>query len=155
MRPQTLEPVRSTIVLLTLATLALAATSASAELTPWNQEQVTAIAGELHEKTRDLRDTLRRQPAPTLGQPGKRAFFRLRDELGSIDSSARRLHSALAAGEGRDETFPTYRRMILSVRNAARELRRMDLGEPANGRIQAAADVLRRLRPYFEEEPPL
>ena len=141
--------------LLAAAVALLTATVANAEIVTWNQEQVTAIAGELFEKTRELRATLRRQPPRTLGQSGRRAFFRLRDEMGTIESASRRLHSALAAGEGREETYPTYRRMILAVRNVAQELRRMDLGEPANGRIQAAAEVLRRLRKYYEEEPPV
>ena len=34
------------------------------------------------------------------------------------------------------------------------ELRRTNLGEPVTGRVEAAAEVLRQLRPYYEEEPP-
>jgi hypothetical protein len=41
------------------------------------------------------------------------------------------------------------------VRSAANELRRTQLGEPVAGEVAAAAAVLRRLRPYYEEEPPL
>jgi len=143
------------LVALVGTALLTAATPAVAELTPWNQEQVTAVAAELAEATRDLRRTMRRQPGKTLGQPGRRAYFRLRDELGSIESASARLSRALADGAGREETFPIYRRMILAARNAAQELRRMHIGEPASTRIQAVVDALKKLRPYFEEEPPL
>jgi hypothetical protein len=138
-----------------MAALLATATLASAELTPWNQEQVTAIAAELKVATKDLRDTLRKQPPPTLGQPGKRAFHQLRDDVAAIDTTAGRLHSALAGGATLDETLPTYRRMISSVRSASDELRRIQLGEPVAGKIEAAAAALRQLRPYYEEEPPI
>jgi hypothetical protein len=138
-----------------MVVLLFTATLASAELTPWNQEQVTAIAAELAEKTSDLRDTLRRQPPPTLGQPGKRAFHQLRDDLASIQATARRLHNSLADGATHDQTFPTYQRLISLVRSASDELRRIQLGEPVAGKVEAAGEVLRRLRPYYEEEPPV
>ncbi len=149
------DKARAPALFLSIAALVLAASLASAELTAWDQEKVTAIAAELVEATNDLRGALRRQPPPTLGQPGRSAFHRLRDELSAIESTARRLHRALAEGATRDETFPTYRRMIRFVRNAAVESRRISLGEPAAGRVKASADVLRRLRPYYDEEPPI
>ena len=154
-RSRTLENARILASLLSMVALLFTATLASAELTPWNQEQVTAIAAELLEATTDLRDTLRRQPPPTLGQPGKRAFHQLRDDVTSIQATARRLHTALGEGATRDETLPTYRRMISSVRSASDELRRIQLGEPVAGKIEATAAVLRRLRPYYEEESPI
>ena len=152
---RTREKARILASLLSMVVLVAAATLASAELTPWNQEQVTAIAAELVERAGELRESLRRQPPPTLGQPGKRAFHQLRDELSAIEATARRLHNALAQGATHDETLPTYQRMIRSVRRASDELRRIQLGEPVAGKIQAAAEVLRRLRPYYEEEPPI
>ena len=137
------------------AGLVFSATLASAELTAWDQEKVTAVAAELMAATGDLQTTLRRQPPPTLGQPGRRAFHQLRDDVATIDSTARRLHGALTEGAGREETFPTYRRMISSVRSASDEIGRISLGEPATGKLQAAGAVLRRLRPFYEEEPVL
>jgi uncharacterized membrane protein YccC len=153
-RSRTLEKARILAFLLSMVALLMTATLASAELTAWDQEQVTAIAAELAEKTKDLRNTLRRQPPPTLGQPGKRAFHQLRDDLASIQATARRLHNALAEGATRDETFPTYQRLMSSVRSASDELRRTNLGEPVTGRVEAAAEALGRLRPYYEEDPP-
>ena len=79
----------------------------------------------------------------------------LRDDVSSIHATAGRLHTALGEGSGLDETLPTYRRLISSVRSASDELRRVQLGEPVAGKIEAAGAVLRRLRPYYEEEPPI
>ena len=123
-RSHTRKKARILASLLSMVALLFTATLASAELTPWNQEQVTAIAAKLVAATTDLRDTLRRQPPPTLGQPGKRAFHQLRDDVQSIHASANRIHNALGEGAGLDETLPTYRRMISSVRSASDELRR-------------------------------
>lgn len=154
-RSRTRQVFRILASLLLGAGLVFSATLAGAELTAWDQEKVTAVAAELVEATGDLQTTLRRQPPPTTGQPGKRAFHQLRDDVSAIDSTARRLRNALAEGAGREETFPTYRRMISSVRSASSELRRTNLGEPAAGKVKAAGDVLRRLQPFYEEEPPI
>jgi hypothetical protein len=149
------DKVRSAALLLPITAFVLTASLASAELAVWDQAKVTAIAAELVAATKDLRGALRKQQPPTLGQPGMASFHRLRDELSAIETAAGRLHRALAEGGTRDETFPTYRRMIRSVRNAAEDARRISIGEPAAGKIKAAGDVLRRLRPYYEEEPPV
>ncbi len=141
--------------LLVAIALMLPAALAGAELKPWDQERVTALAGELQQKTHELRNAVRRVPPPTLGQPGQRAFHRLRDELGAIEATARRLHKALAKGATREETFPTYRRLILAVRSASQEVPRLGGGRDDAPRIAATAEVLRQLRQYYEEEPPL
>lgn len=120
---------------------------------PWDQEKVTAIAAELSPATRALRESLRRQPRPTRGQAGNRTFWRLRDQLRSIESASRRLHNALLAGEGHEETFPIYRRMVTTVRDAARELNRIPILKPVEANIETVAGVLKRLRPFYEENP--
>ena len=139
--------------LVSMVALLVSASLASAELEPWNQEEVTAIAAQLKEKTADLRTSLRKQPPPTVGQPGKRAFHQLRDDVAAIDMTAGRLHTALAEGAGLEETLPTYERMLSLVRSARDELRRLQLGDPVAGKIRAAGDELRRLQPYDDEEP--
>ncbi len=144
---------RTIPVSMALALSLIAALVATAELLPWDQEKVTAITAELPPATRALRESLRRQPPPTLGQAGKRAFWRLRDQLRSIESTSRRLHNALTAGEGREETFPIYRRMITTVRDAARELNRIPTLTPVETHAETVAGVLKRLRPFYEEDP--
>ncbi len=147
---------RSTaIVLLFAFSIAAHATAARAELTDWDQTKVTALANDLAEAAQGLQGALRRQPPPTLGQPGRHAFWTLRDEMQGIVAASRRLHSALSSGEGRDETYPTYRRILRNARRAAREIRRIQLGDPIPEKIEAIADAIRALRPFYEEEAPL
>ncbi len=136
-----------------LAVSLIAASVATAEPLPWDQEKVTAIAAELPPATRALRVSLRQKPPRTRGQAGRRAFWRLRDQLRSIESSSRRLHNALLAGEGREETFPIYRRMIVTVRDAARELNRIPTVKPVEEHIETVAGALKRLRPFYEKDP--
>ncbi len=135
--------------------LLLPAPRVGAELLEWNQEKVTAAASALLEAAEGLRGALQRQPSPTLGQPGQRAFWALRDEMQGITSASRRLQANLSAGAGRDETFPTYRRILRSARRAARENRRLMLKDPVPAKIAAVADALKALRPFYEEEAPL
>jgi hypothetical protein len=85
----------------------------------------------------------------------RHAFWSLREEMQVLVSSSRRLHRALADGAGQEETFPTYRRLLNAARRAEREARRIALAEPALGRIYTTAEAIRRIRPFYEAEPPL
>jgi hypothetical protein len=129
--------------------------ASGADLATWDQVKITALAEEIAQAARELRDSLRRQPPPSLGQSGRRAFWALREEMQVLVSASRRLHGALADGAGQEETFSTYRRLLATARRAEREARRIDLGEPALGKIRAAAEAIRRIRPFYEAEPPL
>lgn len=142
----------------TLAALVLAAAlvvpPARAELAKWDQARVTGIANDLAKAVKHLRSVTRKEPPATLGQAGRVAFYQFQDELGSIESSSRRLTKALQDGKGREQTYPTYQRMMASVRNAAEEARRANVSENVLNAIAPCSDALRRLRPYYEEEPP-
>ena len=52
-----------------LAVSLIAASVATAESLPWDQEKVTAIAAELPPATRPLRVSLRQKPPPTWARP--------------------------------------------------------------------------------------
>ncbi len=145
----------TTILSLLLAATLVAASDARAELAKWNQAKVTAAAEELAQATVALRDGLRSKPPPTLGQGGRRAFWALREEVRGLVSASRRLQRALADGAGMEETYPTFRRLVRSGRRAVREVRRIDLGETTLANIETVADGIRKLRPYYEPEPPI
>ncbi len=145
----------TTLASLLLAPVLLAAPDARAELATWDQEKVTAIAEEISQAAQALRVALRRKPPRTLGQPGVRAFWVLRDEMQVIVSSSRRLHEALSQGAGMEETYPVYRRLLRTARRAYRETRNIGLGKPVPGKIDAIADAIRRIRRFYEEDPPL
>lgn len=139
------------VLLLTAALVAPGA--ARAELAKWNQERVTGISKDLAQSIKELRKALRHQPPPTLGQPGRVSYYELLDTLGSLESASRRLQNGLAAGKGREETYPTYRRLMSGVRDARDLMKRLEMGESVLSKVQPAADALRRLRPYYEEMP--
>jgi len=143
------------IALLCAFSITVPATAARAALADWDQGKVTALANDLVEAAQGLQGALRRQPPPTLGQPGRRAFWALRDEMQGIVAASRRLHAAVSSGAGQDETYPTYRRILRSARRAARETRRIQLGQPIPEKIEAIAGAIRALRPFFDEEAPL
>jgi hypothetical protein len=65
------------------------------------------------------------------------------------------LHRALADGAGMEETYPTSRRLVRSGRRGSRQLNRVDLGQDTRGKVEAVADGVRKLRPYYEPEPPI
>ena len=132
----------------------LGAPDARADLAEWDQKKVTMAAGELAGATVALRDGLRAKPGPTLGQPGRRAFFSLREEARVLVSTAARLQRALEGGAGMEETYPTWRRLLRTGRRARREVRRLDLGQGTRSNIEAVADAVRKLRPFYEPEPP-
>ena len=145
----------TTIFSLLLATTFAGASDARADLAKWDSAKVTAAAEELAQATVALRDGLRSKPPPTLGQGGRRAFWALNDEVRGLTSTSRRLQRALAEGAGMEETYPTFRRLVRSGRRAVREVRRLDLGETTLANIEAVADGVRKLRPYYEPEPPI
>ena len=146
----------TTTILSLLLPVALAgALAAQADLAEWDQAKVSAVADELAQATVTLRDGLRTKPRPTAGQAGRQSFFSLRDEVRSLVSTASRLQRALADGAAMEETYPTFRRLVRSGRRALRDTRRIDLSQTTQDHIEAVADAVRKLRPFYEPEPPI
>ncbi len=130
-------------------------TQARAELRAWDKATVTAAAGELVQAAEALRGELRRKPDTGLGARRSAAFWGLHEEMRALVQTSRRLQTALADWAGRDETYPTYRRLLRTARRAKDEARRFGLPEPARGKLEAVADAMRAIRPFYEAEPPL
>ena len=140
---------------LLLITALFGASDARADLAKWDQAKVTAAAEELAQTTVVLRKGLRAKPPATLGQPGRRAFFSLQEEVRVLVSTSRRLQRALADGAEMEETYPTFRRLVRAGRRGSSEIRRIDLGQETRAHVEAVADGIRKLRPYYEPEPPI
>ena len=147
-------PLTRSVVFL-LGGLLLVALPAQAELAAWDQAAVTSAAADVATTSGALQDALRLQNPPTVSQPGRRAFFRLRDDVSTLVSASGRLQRALEGGATQEETLPTYRRLLTTARDAERETRSIGLGEPVTGKIAATAGALRKLRTYYEEPPSL
>jgi hypothetical protein len=132
--------------------LALAPAAASADRAEWNQEEVTKLAGELRDSTKDLRDTFRREmpSSPATGQ--RQAQQRLLDNLRRIQNSTRKLALELEAGKDREATFPVYQQLMTMVRDAREEARRQMLQQSSLDKITVARDALNQLGPFYEED---
>lgn len=133
------------------AVLALAlATSARAEVTPWDQAKVTELAKQLEAATNALNETFRRQPTPSAGSMQSRAFFRLRHEIRSLRRDARSLSRALQTGEGHDATLPSFMSLMQTVAAARDEAPRVFSSVDVVERADAARAILNQLSPYYD-----
>ncbi len=122
------------------------------EAIEWDRERVTALAGELHEAVKGLRDELRSQTRD-IGTMHASAYYRLLDNLRLIERETRYLHRALGSGASREETLPTYARITLLRRDCAEEMRRQPLEAPALERIARAQATVREMDPYYGFDP--
>ena len=125
---------------------------ASAQAQPWNQEVVTATAGELEEAVSGLRDTVR--GSPNLDVPTKkRTIYQILDNLRMIEASAGSLHAALRGGAGMEETLPTYKRLQQLRRETADLAQRVDISAITKPKLEKARDLLQKIEPYYPPEP--
>lgn len=72
------------------AALGLASTSASAESATWDQEKVTAIAQELADAVKNLKDVVRQNPDQVSG-PQRNAQYAAREDLRLLANTAKHL----------------------------------------------------------------
>jgi hypothetical protein len=122
-----------------------------AKLASWNQERVTAIAVELAPAINDVSvsiNTLRTGAMAGSGQAN--AFIRLKDRVRVARNESRHLATQLKNGKGRLETVHTYSRLMTTIRDAREEGRRMMIEEPTLDKVAVAADLVRRLSPYYD-----
>jgi hypothetical protein len=132
------------LVGLAVATPALAAA--------WNQEEVTAIAQQLEQATKDLYDSFYKQPTQGIGSGQARAYLELKQQLRRIRTEARHLAAALGKGEGHDETLPIWRNLMEEVRRAQENARRVYSTGPVTERANTAREALEKLAPYYDAE---
>ncbi len=138
-----------------LVTVVLFAVPAQAtELEKWDQAALTELSGELVESVKDLRESARRQPPPTIASGQSRARFRLIDLLRVIEQECKALRDALAAGEGHDQTISIFERIEEVRVRAAQDARRMFLPVQTMDQIKAARGVLEKIRPFYDTKPP-
>jgi len=121
-----------------------------AELAQWDQERVTALGAELTKACDSLYDTFLKEPERTIGSGQSKDFYRLRQLVRRIKSEARQLSSALAKGEGYDQTLPIYDNLMAMVRDAREVSKRTFSSSFVLDKASAAGDVLRRMAPYYD-----
>jgi hypothetical protein len=136
-----------------LAAFSLLPTAGRAQTRTWDQAAVTALAEELFDAVKDLRESLRRSNDPSIDLGQSDSTYRLLDDLRLIRSEARHLADELKKGAGRDQTLPVIKRIEEIRRDAATEARRIRLQQPTPERIAAARGVLEKIEPYYGVAP--
>ncbi|MBW2697953.1 MAG: hypothetical protein JRE70_15840 [Deltaproteobacteria bacterium] len=126
----------------------LLAPPAMAEPTAWDQATVTALAEQLASSAGDLRNSVRRAP-PLPGLTQRRARAQVLDDLRVAENSINSLARRLAAGAGREDTYPTFRRIRTLRNDIARQVQRAHITEPTISKLEAARELLDQLMPFY------
>jgi hypothetical protein len=142
--------IRRLLVAAVLAALALAPRAALAELEPWDQERVTALAQALHVAVKDVRQAVRREPVEGIGGPRK-AKEQLLETLRVLEMSANQLAKNLGEGGGQAETLPIAQKIRTLVRDARMYASRFMTTAAMQERIGPAQRALNDLGPYYFE----
>jgi len=122
-----------------------------AQLAPWDQERVTAIALELAPAVNDVYvsvNTLR--TGSDIGSGQAKSFLRVKDRVRVARNEARQLAAQLRDGKGREETSFAYARLMTTIRDARENGRKMFIEAATLDKIAKAADLVRRLAPYYD-----
>jgi hypothetical protein len=140
--------------LLALASaLILVPLAAAAELPRWDQPRVTAIAVELSEAVSKAAVEVDKQKGGRVEVGKERAYYEFREDMRLAKNTSRHLAKELQDGKGREETYPTFKRLKTLRNDAVENARRADMPESTLAAITAAGALMNRLRPYYEEEP--
>lgn len=143
-------PIGRLVPVFTAVALSLAAGSAGAELTPWNQGKVTEIAGKLESAAKDLYDTFYKQPVPTVGSAQTRSYQRLKQKIRGIRTQARQLVGDLEKGEGMESTLPAYEDLMQLVHSARDDARKVFTTKGVADKATVVREQLNELGPYYD-----
>ena len=126
---------------------ALLAAPARAELKPWDQAKVTALAKQLSDASSVLYDAFNKQPKP--GSSRLTRYYRLREDVRRIRAGSRYLARALESGEGLDQTQPKYDDLMQTVRRAQDNAGKVFITQGVQEKADAARAALNQITPYY------
>lgn len=141
-------PVQTLLALIAL----LVGCPAAAQPIEWDQETVSELARQLASSAGDLRQSVRRSPTSLAGRGQRRVRHQALDDLRVAENAINRLAARLEAGEGREETYPTFRRIRTLRNDIAVHARRAHILEPTLSKLEMARGLLEQLAPYYEPE---
>jgi hypothetical protein len=128
-----------------------ATTGAKGEPAKWDQKRVTSIAQQLAVAVGELRETIRKQP-PVTNPPQRKVRYQALDDLATLKQVCDSFARNLKAGKSREETYPTFRRIQTIQRDLEGHGRKADIKMDTLNSYAKAADLMRQLTPYYEEE---
>jgi hypothetical protein len=132
------------VALGTLPTMA----SEEEEPAPWDQERVMTLAAELDVTMKGLREELRK-----VGPPDAWNHYLATDTLRVIARESRHLHRELAARKGRDETRPTFARIVALRNDCDFAMRKTPILRPALEKLAKTRSILHEMAPYYGFDP--
>ena len=137
----------STVFVLSLLLIPFAS---SAELASWKQERVAKLAADFSAQADAVQDAFRALTAPPPGGP-RESFYRLKEGIRVVRTSADYLTRTLKNGAGYEETLPTFKRLISVTHNVVTESRRVGMiPNDVLEKITTAGGTLSLLRPYYD-----
>jgi hypothetical protein len=86
------------------------------------------------------------------GHSQRRVRFQALDDLRVAENSVNRLASRLEGGDGREETYPIFRRIRTLRNDIAAQARRASLTEPTISKLETARELLDQLAPFYAPE---
>jgi hypothetical protein len=131
-----------------VAVIGLPCFAARAQTASWNQEAVTAAAGELEAAVSGLRDAVRKSETWTTS-PDKAELYEISQGLRQIEWLATNLHADLKQGEGLDATLPIFSEMLEARAYTRAEAKFVDISASIRPRLDAARAALARLAAYY------
>ena len=144
--------VRRFFAIVALVAIGLAPGAASADLEPWNQEEVTELAKELHAAVKEVRQSMRRESTGDLSAQGK-ARMRMLEILKLLEKSCGQLAARLEGGASREDTLNIAKKIRSLVRDARTEGRKFMSTQQTDERVAPANAALDALGPYYFAEP--
>jgi len=141
-------------ILMALALVSLPA-MVGAELLPWDQAKVAELGRELATTMSAARQTALKEPTLQNAVTGRLAAERFLRTMRSLETSTRQLARKLEAGEGREETEGTGRKIGTLLRDAQEDSRRLMISQTLREKIDPVVDVINRLSPYYSDKSPL
>ena len=138
-------------VLVAVLSMLLVGIPSLADSAEWDQSAVTKIAQQLADVAGDLRRSVRNAP-PMQARTQRRARFQALDQLRVAENSINSLARQLAAGGGREETYPTFKRIQMLRNDVASMAQRAHLTEPTLSKLGQAAVLLTKLEPFYAPE---
>lgn len=124
------------------------ALGARAQTANWNQEAVTAAAGQLEAAVSGLRDAVRKSNTWT-SSPDKSELYQISEDLRQIEWLATNLHADLKQGEGLEATLPIFNQILETREYARAEVKFVDISASIRPRLEAARAALEKLRAYY------
>ena len=121
-----------------------------AQLTPWDQAKVTALASQLSDAANELYSTFYKQGTPPIGSGQGEDYRQLKQEVQDIQDESKQLAVGLGKGKGREETRNDYRDLMANVRDAREHARRVFSTEDVQNQATKVRDLLNQISPYYD-----